>query len=280
MDELPGQTKPNKELSYVLSFLQNRFDRLAAIPVCPENESQLREEIHLLLTLSHLCAASADQTQKQNLAHLTQGCHNILRKLENLMLCHAHVFPFESCAFVSFLDDICCACDLLLSGCGKRVLFDADLHLQAFSYDPGHSGLLPNGYDKCALFHIGTPEALVACAPGPVRTALLNLIGQTPPSIRNPPLFLFAFPARPAICSLPCAAPEKPLFTRFNGERIRPVQACAPCAGARSCIKARSSSKVMNTVRRRRLPCRGIWKLRRKRIPSPNRILWNISVTG
>ena len=141
MDELPGQTKPNKELSYVLSFLQNRFDRLAAIPVCPENESQLREEIHLLLTLSHLCAASADQTQKQNLAHLTQGCHNILRKLENLMLCHAHVFPFESCAFVSFLDDICCACDLLLSGCGKRVLFDADLHLQAFSYDPGHSGL-------------------------------------------------------------------------------------------------------------------------------------------
>ena len=123
MDELPGQTKPNKELSYVLSFLQNRFDRLAAIPVCPENESQLREEIHLLLTLSHLCAASADQTQKLNLAHLTQGCHNILRKLENLMLCHAHVFPFESCAFVSFLDDICCACDLLLSGCGKRVLF-------------------------------------------------------------------------------------------------------------------------------------------------------------
>lgn len=109
MDELPGQTKPNKELSYVLSFLQNRFDRLAAIPVCPENESQLREEIHLLLTLSHLCAASADQTQKLNLAHLTQGCHNILRKLENLMLCHAHVFPFESCAFVSFLDDICCA---------------------------------------------------------------------------------------------------------------------------------------------------------------------------
>lgn len=178
MDELPGQTKPNKELSYVLSFLQNRFDRLAAIPVCPENESQLREEIHLLLTLSHLCAASADQTQKQNLAHLTQGCHNILRKLENLMLCHAHVFPFESCAFVSFLDDICCACDLLLSGCGKRVLFDADLHLQAFSYDPGHSGLLPNGYDKCALFHIGTPEALVACAPGPVRTALLNLIAN------------------------------------------------------------------------------------------------------
>mgnify|MGYP000680046766 CR=1 FL=1 len=73
MDELPGQTKPNKELSYVLSFLQNRFDRLAAIPVCPENESQLREEIHLLLTLSHLCAASADQTQKLNLAHLTQA---------------------------------------------------------------------------------------------------------------------------------------------------------------------------------------------------------------
>mgnify|MGYP000396967391 FL=1 len=109
---------------------------------------------------------------------MTQGCHNILRKLENLMLCHAHVFPFESCAFVSFLDDICCACDLLLSGCGKRVLFDADLHLQAFSYDPGHSGLLPNGYDKCALFHIGTPEALVACAPGPVRTALLNLIAN------------------------------------------------------------------------------------------------------
>ena len=279
MDELPGQTKPNKELSYVLSFLQNRFDRLAAIPVCPENESQLREEIHLLLTLSHLCAASADQTQKQNLAHLTQGCHNILRKLENLMLCHAHVFPFESCAFVSFLDDICCACDLLLSGCGKRVLFDADLHLQAFSYDPGHSGLLPNGYDKCALFHIGTPEALVACAPGPVRTALLNLIANAALHSQSTTI-LVRLSCTPSHMLVTVRSAGETSLYALQRERIRPVQACAPCAGARSCIKARSSSKVMNTVRRRRLPCRGIWKLRRKRIPSPNRILWNISVTG
>ena len=92
MDELLSQTKPNKELSYVFSFLQNRFDRLAKIPVCPENEPQLREEIHLLLTLSHLCAGGADQTQKQSLAQLTQGCHSILRKLENLMLCRARRF--------------------------------------------------------------------------------------------------------------------------------------------------------------------------------------------
>lgn len=178
MDELLSQTKPNKELSYVFSFLQNRFDRLAKIPVCPENEPQLREEIHLLLTLSHLCAGGADQTQKQSLAQLTQGCHSILRKLENLMLCRARVFAFEPCAFVSFLDDICCACDLLLSGCGKRVLFDADLHPQAFSDGQGRSDLLLSGCDRPVLFDTGVPEALVACAPGPVRAALLNLIAN------------------------------------------------------------------------------------------------------
>lgn len=178
MDELLGQTKPNKELSYVLSFLQNRFDRLAALPVCPENEPQLREEIHLLLTLSHLCAGSADQTQKQSLAHLAQGCHTILRKLENLQLCSARVFPLEPCAFVSFLDDICCACDLLLSGCGKRVLFDADLYPHAFSNGQEHCDLLPNGCDRRILLNAGAPEVLVACAPGPVRAALLNLIAN------------------------------------------------------------------------------------------------------
>lgn len=133
----------------MLSFLQKSYDRLEAIPVCPENEPQLREGIHLLLTLSHLCAGSADQTQKQFLAHLTQGCHKILRKLENLLLCRTHELSFEPCAIVSFLDDICCACDLLLSGCGKRILFDTH-----------------------------APDTLLGCAPGPVRCALLNLIAN------------------------------------------------------------------------------------------------------
>lgn len=133
----------------MLSFLQDIYGRLESIPVIPENEPRLREEIHLLLTLSHLCAGSADEAQKQALARLAQGCHQILRKLENLLLCRARAFRFEPCAFVSFLDDICCACDLLLSGCGKRLLFDTS-----------------------------TPETIIGCAPGPVRCALLNLIAN------------------------------------------------------------------------------------------------------
>lgn len=150
----------------MLSFLQNRFDRLAAIPVRAENEPQLREEIHLLLTLAHLCAGGADQMQKQSLAQLTQGCHKILRKLENLLLCRARTLAFEPCAIVSFLDDICCACDLLLSGCGKRVLFHADI--------PGRF----SGRDRQPLSESGAPEVMLGCAPGPVRCALLNLIAN------------------------------------------------------------------------------------------------------
>ena len=76
-----------------------------------------------------------------------------------------------------------------------------------------------------------------------------------------------------------CAQRRRNLLRASTGTDTAVVQACAPCAGARSCIKARSSSKVMNTVRRRRLvPCCDL-EARRKRI-LPNRILWNISVTG
>lgn len=146
----------------MLSFLQQTFERLETIPVCPENEPKLREEIHLLLTLAHLCAGSCNQSQKQTLAHLTQGCHKILRRLENLLLCHAHRLVFEPCAIVPFLDDICCACDLLLSGCGKRVLFRADIP----------------GWDRPPFCESALPEVLLGCAPGPVRCALLNLIAN------------------------------------------------------------------------------------------------------
>lgn len=165
MDELLKRMKWIKELSHVLSLLQDIYDRLEAIPIRPENEPQLREEIHLLLTLSHLCAGSADQAQKQTLAHLAQSCHQILRKLENLLLCGLQALAFEPCAIIPFLDDICCACDLLLSGCGKRVLFHADVPEQ------------PSGWDRQGL-EAGAQELLLGCAPGPVRCALLNLIAN------------------------------------------------------------------------------------------------------
>lgn len=146
----------------MLSFLQQTYERLESIPLCPENESHLREEIHLLLTLAHLCAGSADQTQKQTLAQLTQGCHKILRKLENLLLCRKRELTIEPCAFVDFLDDICSACDLLLSGGGKRVLFHAELRdtPRFCAAGPVRNGLL------------------IGCAPGPLRCAVLNLIAN------------------------------------------------------------------------------------------------------
>ncbi len=133
----------------MLSFLQEIYGRLEAIPIRPENERRLRDGIQQLLTLSHLCAGGADRNQRKALSHLTQGCHQILRRLENLLLCHARGFLFEPCDLAIFLDDICCACDLLLSGCNKRLLFDAT-----------------------------APWALAACAPGPVRCAVLNLIAN------------------------------------------------------------------------------------------------------
>ncbi len=133
----------------MLSFLQDIYGRLKAIPIRPENERRLRDGIQQLLTLSHLCAGGANIDQRKALSHLTQGCHQILRQLENLLLCHARSFPFEPCDLATFLDDICCACDLLLSGHNKRLLFDAN-----------------------------TPWALIACAPGPVRCAVLNLIAN------------------------------------------------------------------------------------------------------
>lgn len=110
----------------MISIFCDKFSAISAIDLTPSNEAVLRNELNLLLLQVHNFAAQGlNAEQSAILQHIVQGCHKRLRALQNIIICESTPPRFCLCELREMVDNLCCAGDLVLSGCKRRLIFMA-----------------------------------------------------------------------------------------------------------------------------------------------------------
>lgn len=133
----------------MLSTIYDRFCYLMNLDPTENNETEIREELNVLLVQLH---AFYDQQQLDNSAavhEIERACHHRLRLLQNRLLCHNGDGQMHVCDIKELVENICCACDLALSGKDKGVIFDSK-----------------------------EGDILISCIPNVISTVLLNMISN------------------------------------------------------------------------------------------------------
>ncbi|MDR1464464.1 MAG: hypothetical protein LBJ11_04085 [Oscillospiraceae bacterium] len=108
--------------------LREEFRAVMRLPVTPREEEALRSRLQGLM--SGLFALEATQDGETGAAAETRNmllaCRLRLRKLKNeLASVQAEAdFARQGCELRGLVEDLCCACDLVLSPLGRSVLFD------------------------------------------------------------------------------------------------------------------------------------------------------------
>ncbi len=103
----------------MITTIKNDLKGLLRLPVTVENEHILRDGLQNILLKLYLeknlsvaekCIAATD-------------CHKKLRELQNANLCRRHESYMMLCELRELLDDLCCACDMLLDMHGRGAVF-------------------------------------------------------------------------------------------------------------------------------------------------------------
>lgn len=110
----------------------------------------LKESINSLLICAHKYKSqTSDNHHIDILQEIANGCHKKLRELNNQDICTMDKCDFYYCDIAELIENLVAACDLILSGSGKRIVLNA-------------SG----------------EEVLQACSPETIVTMVLNLISN------------------------------------------------------------------------------------------------------
>ncbi|NLB36230.1 MAG: HAMP domain-containing histidine kinase [Clostridiales bacterium] len=133
----------------MLSAIYDRFCYLMNLDPTENNESEIREELNILLVQLHAFYDRQQLESSAALHEMERACHHRLRLLQNRLMCRCESGQMYVCDINEMAENICCACDLALSPKDRGVIFDSK-----------------------------EGDVLISCNPGIISSILLNMISN------------------------------------------------------------------------------------------------------
>lgn len=111
----------------MLTDLKERLEAVERYNISRQNESIIREQLNILLLKTKLYEMNDVSAEEiYTLKYISLNCRKKLRTLNNYALSQQMICEFSEGDIIYFLEDLCCAADLLISGTGRRLYFEKD----------------------------------------------------------------------------------------------------------------------------------------------------------